>query len=125
MCASPIARQSCIWYHVRMLGVRVHNRPWALSAAASLLLAALFITPSAIGLDQQLDRKEQLTEDVQARQEAVAELEGRLEDYHDKDYVMRQARDRLGYVKDGERLYRITDQSGRTTGLGSKPKRVQ
>jgi len=57
---------------------------------------------------------------ITARQQRIAELQGELAQWNDVDYVMTQARDRLGWVVPGEIGFRVVGPDGKPLGGGAE-----
>ena len=81
---------------------------------ASCVLAILRVPRRAAGLDRRRLRRaarptSALREQVAAQEQDVAALEAERERWQDPAYVEQQARERLKFVKPGERSYTVLD----------------
>ncbi|MGB6005815.1 MAG: septum formation initiator family protein [Ornithinimicrobium sp.] len=86
---------------------------WRL-AAVSLVLAMLgvFLFPTVTGYVDQRREITQLEQQIETQTEAIAALEGEVEQWSDPDFIERNARERLRFVRPGETAFAIIDDTG-------------
>lgn len=73
---------------------------------------ALFLTPTLRGYLEQRAEISRVEQQVAQEQRRIAELEEQLAAWDDPRYVERQARERLRFVKPGETVFTVLDDTG-------------
>ncbi len=102
----------------RMRAPRSPGRRSGRAAALGLLFVALVLAyayPVRVYLDQE-SQIDQMVAAQQAQQRRITELTEQLSRWDDDEYVTAQARRRLHYVRAGERVYVVGDESGAAPG---------
>lgn len=97
---------------------RVEDAPGSTRLARILTLAAVALavflvvfSPLRSWMDQQQQARALAAQIAQVKAQN-AELEAEIKRYRDPEYISRQARERLGYVKPGEVTYVVVDPPG-------------
>lgn len=92
------------------VGSTVLSRILTLAAVALIVFLVVF-SPLRAWMDQQQQARE-LAAKIEQVKAQNAELEAEIKRYDDPEYISRQARERLGYVKPGEVTYVVVDPPG-------------
>lgn len=80
-------------------------------AAVALAVFLVVFSPLRSWMDQQQQARSLAAQIAQVKAQN-AELEAEIKRYKDPEYISRQARERLGYVKPGEITYVVVDPPG-------------
>lgn len=80
-------------------------------AAVALAVFLVVFSPLCSWMDQQQQARSLAAQIAQVKAQN-AELEAEIKRYQDPEYISRQARERLGYVKPGEITYVVVDPPG-------------
>lgn len=80
-------------------------------AAVALAVFLVVFSPLRSWMDQQQQARSLVAQIAQVKAQN-AELEAEIKRYQDPEYISRQARERLGYVKPGEITYVVVDPPG-------------
>lgn len=80
-------------------------------AAVALAVFLVVFSPLRSWMDQQQQARSLAAQIAQVKAQN-AELEAEIKRYQDPEYISRQARERLGYVKPGEITYVVVDPPG-------------
>lgn len=87
------------------------TRRWIVLGSLSLLLAMMLVPAGTAWYDQR-QRLETLNEQVAAQEANVDKLQRERDLWETDEYVEAQARQRLKFVKPGERTYTVIDSEG-------------
>ncbi len=72
---------------------------------------AVILTPTVRAYLEQRGEISQLQEQVEQQRQDVADAEADIEAWNDPDFLERQARERLNFVRPGERSYTVLDDT--------------
>lgn len=86
---------------------------WRLAALSLVLgLLGVFLFPTVTGYVDQRREVTQLEQQIESQTEQIATLEDEVEQWSDPDYIERNARERLRFVRPGETAFTIIDDTG-------------
>ncbi len=106
----PGARPRLAAGPVRRTGV---PRVWRLaSVALVLVLLAAFLFPTVLNYVDQRGEIAQLEQQIEAQRGDIEDLEGEVDLWNDPDFIEREARDRLRFVRPGETAFSVLDDTG-------------
>ena len=77
-----------------------------------LVLMGVVVTPTLSGYLQQRTDITATEQSIEAEKKEIAALEAELETWTDPAHVEQQARERLRYVKEGETVFTVIDDTG-------------
>lgn len=83
-----------------------------ITLAVLLVLMGLVVTPTVSGYLQQRADITATEQQIEAEKKEIAALEAELETWADPAHVEQQARERLRYVKEGETVFAVIDDTG-------------
>ncbi|MGB3827294.1 MAG: septum formation initiator family protein [Ornithinimicrobium sp.] len=86
---------------------------WRLGALALVVvLLGVFLFPTVSGYVDQRREVNQLEQQIGADRADIAELEGEVRQWNNPDFIERNARDRLRFVRPGETAFTVLDDTG-------------
>lgn len=89
------------------------SQVWRLSAVALVLvLLGVFLFPTISGYVNQRREVTQLQQQIEAQRSDITTLEGEIKDWSNPDFIERNARDRLRFVRPGETAFTVLDDTG-------------
>ena len=92
------------------------TRRWVVLSSVLLLLAVMLVPTGKSWYDQR-QRLDALHEEVSAQKANVEDLERERELWETDEYVEAQARQRLKFVKPGEKTYTVVDPGAQGPGI--------
>lgn len=75
-------------------------------------MLGVFLFPTVTGYFDQRREVTQIEQQIEAQTEQIAALEGEVEQWSDPDFIERNARERLRFVRPGETAFTILDDTG-------------
>ncbi len=88
-------------------------RVWRLaSVALVLVLLGVFLFPTVSGYVDQRREITQLEQQIEAQQGDIDDLDAQVDLWNDPDFIEREARDRLRFVRPGETAFSVLDDTG-------------
>ncbi|MFJ6133370.1 FtsB family cell division protein [Janibacter terrae] len=100
------------------------TRRWVVLVSLGVLLAVMLLPTGKSWYDQR-QRLDALHEQVAAQEANVADLKRQRDLWETDEYVEAQARQRLKFVKPGERTYTVIDPAGETPDVDPETGTVQ
>ncbi|MGB3764069.1 MAG: septum formation initiator family protein [Ornithinimicrobium sp.] len=89
------------------------SQVWRLSALALVLvLLGVFLFPTISGYVDQRREVTQLEQQIEAQRGDIDDLQAELQDWSNPDFIERNARDRLRFVRPGETSFTVLDDTG-------------
>ncbi|QFG67754.1 FtsB family cell division protein [Ornithinimicrobium pratense] len=83
-----------------------------ITLAVLLVLMGVVVTPTLSGYLQQRADITATEQQIEAEKKEIAALEAELQTWSDPAHVEQQARERLRYVKEGETVFAVIDDTG-------------
>lgn len=77
-----------------------------------MVLLGAFLFPTVLNYVDQRREITQLEQQIEAQRSDIVDLEGEVDMWSDPDFIEREARDRLRFVRPGETAFSVLDDTG-------------
>ncbi len=77
-----------------------------------MVLLGAFLFPTVLNYVDQRREITQLEQQIETQRGDIVDLEGEVDRWNDPDFIEREARDRLRFVRPGETAFSVLDDTG-------------